>query len=241
MTTSVYVGLSGQLALERRMATIANNVANAGTAGYRAEGVHFSTVVSRTAPFHTAFASEGGAFADLRGGGLSRTGNPLDVAIQGEGFLSIQTPAGIAYTRDGRMQVLPSGDVVSLNGHAILDASGSPLTLDPGGGPPEIARDGSISQRGKVSGVIGLFHIDLAKPYSRYENAAFLTAESGEPVVDFVADGVAQGFIEESNVNAIAEMSNLIRVSRAFEMVSSGLEQRDAALRDAIPALGGRS
>lgn len=241
MTTSIYAGLSGQIALERRMATIANNVANAGTAGYRAEGVHFSTIVSRTAPFQTAFAKEGAAFADLRGGGLVRTGNPLDVAVQGEGFLSIQTPAGLAYTRDGRMQVLPSGDVVSLNGHAILDVSGSPLTLDPAAGPPEIARDGTISQNGRVSGAIGLFHIDLAKPYSRYENAAFITRAPAEPIVDFGGDGVVQGFIEESNVNPVAEMTNLIRVSRAFEMVSSGLEQRDSALRDAIQALGGRS
>ncbi len=241
MTTSTYVGLSGQIALERRLAVIANNVANAGTVGYRAEGVHFATIVSRTVPFATAFASAGGVHADLSGGGLVRTGNPLDVAVQGEGFLSIQTPAGVAYTRDGRMQILPSGDVVSLNGHAILDASGSPLTLDPAAGPPEIARDGSISQRGRVSGAIGLFQIDLSKPYSRYENAAFITSEPAEAIVDFSGNGVAQGFIEESNVNPVAEMTHLISVSRAFEMVSSGLEQRDTALRDAIQALGGRA
>ena len=241
MTTSIYVGLSAQMALERRMATIANNVANAGTAGYRAEGVHFATIVSRTAPFQTVFATEGGAYSDMRGGGLNRTGNPLDVAVQGEGFLSIQTPAGIAYTRDGRMQILPSGDVVSLNGHAILDASGSPLTLDPAAGPPDIGRDGTVSQNGRASGTLGLFQIDLSKPHARYENAAFIPEQPPEPIVEFTDNGVVQGFIEESNVNPVAEMTHLISVSRAFEMVSSGLEQRDTALRDAIQALGGRS
>ena len=203
MDVNAHVAVSGQLALTRRLETIANNVANAGTAGYRAEGVAFATVVSKTAPFDTSFAHEGSSHADTRSGAFVQTGNPLDVAIQGSGFLAIETPQGVAYTRDGRMQMLPTGDIVSLNGHPILDASGAPLTADPRGGP-----------------------LDIGK---------------AEPVADFNGNGIVQGFTEGSNVNPVLEMTRLIEVQRAFEAVSSSLEQRDSALRDTIQALGARA
>lgn len=241
MQTSLYVGISGQLAMERRLSTIANNVANAGTVGFRAEGIHFSTIASRTAPFSTAFATAGTAHVDSRSGGLVKTGNPLDVAIQGEGFMALQSPQGVIYTRDGRMQMLPSGDLVSLNGHAVLDISGSPLTLDPQSGPPDIGRDGMLHQGGRAVGAIGLFQIDLSKGYSRYENAGFLPEAVPQPVEDFTRNGVVQGFTEESNINPVMEITHLISVQRAFEAVSSSMEQRDTVLRDTIQALGARS
>jgi flagellar basal-body rod protein FlgF len=240
MDVGSYVGLSGQQALARRLDTIANNIANARTVGFRREAVSFSTVVSDTKPFATAFAHEGGSYADLAGGGLSKTGNPLDVAIQGAAFLAISTPQGVAYTRDGRMQILPAGDLVSVNGHPILDVSGSPLTADPGGGDVVIGRDGTILQSGRAIGAIGLFAVDLGKGYQRYENSAFLPASQPEPVTDFTLNGVIQGFTEESNVNPVLEMTRLIDVQRAFEAVSASLEQRDSALRETIQALGAR-
>ena len=241
MEAGLAVGLSGQLALDRRLSTIANNVANAGTAGFRAEGVQFSSVVSATQPFSTAFATPGAAHVDLQSGGFTKTGNPLDVAIQGESFMAIQTPQGTAYTRDGRMQMLPGGDLVSINGHAILDASGSPLSIDPAAGPIAISRDGMIRQGPRAVGAIGLFDVDLAKGYARYENSAFLPRSEPRPVEDFTRNGIVQGFAEESNVNPILELTRLIAVQRAFEAVSSNMEQRDTTLRDTIQALGARS
>lgn len=241
MDVNSHVAVSGQLALTRRLETIANNVANAGTAGFRAEGVEFATVVSRTSPFHTSFTHEGGSHADLRSGAFTQTGNPLDVAIQGEGFLSIQTPQGTGYTRDGRMQMLPTGDIVSLAGHPILDVSGAPLTADPRGGTLDIARDGTIRQDGRTVGTLGLFAVDLRQGYRRFENAAFLPRGGAEPMGDLNASGFVQGFAEGSNVNPILEMTRMIEVQRAFEAVSSSLDQRDAAMRDTIQALGARA
>lgn len=240
MQVTSHVGVSGQLALSRRLETIANNLANAGTVGFMAEGVSFSTVVSKTQPFATSFAFEGGSFADTRSGGLTQTGNPLDVAVQGAGFLAIQTPQGTAYTRDGRMQMLPTGDLVSLNGHPILDQSGSPITLNPRGGTISVGRDGAIRQDGRSMGSLGLFTLDLGKGYKRYENAAFIPAAQPEAVVDFTSSGLVQGFTEGSNVNPILEMTRLIAVQRAFEAVSTSLEQRDSAMRETIQALGAR-
>lgn len=240
MDANAPVGLSGQLALARRLETIANNVANAGTAGYKAEAVTFSTVVSRTQPFKTSFAFSGGPHVDLSAGGFKQTGNPLDVAIRGDGFLAIATPLGTAYTRDGRMQMLPTGEIVTLQGHAVLDEGGAPLAANPDGGPPEITAEGSLRQNGRVIGAIGLFALDLGKGYSRYENAAFLPSAAPAPIDDFTRDGLVQGFIEESNVNPVQEMTRLIAVQRAFEAMSASLEQRDQALREAIQGLGAR-
>lgn len=240
MDVSSYVGLSGQAALTRRLETIANNIANAGTVGFRGEGVSFSSVVSKTQPFSTSFASEGGSHIDMSSGGFSKTGNPLDFAIQGQAFLGISTPQGTAYTRDGRMQMLPAGDLVSIDGHPILDVSGSPLTADPRGGELVISRDGTIRQDGRAIGAIGLFAVDLGKGYQRYENSAFLPSTPPQPITDFTLNGVVQGFTEDSNVNPVLEMTRLIDVQRAFEAMSTSLEQRDSSLRDTIQALGAR-
>jgi flagellar basal-body rod protein FlgF len=136
--------------------------------------------------------------------------------------------------------MLPTGDIVSLNGPPVLDASASPLSADPRGGALDISRDGVIRQDGRVVGSLGLFAIDLTQGYRRYENAAFLTAGPVEPVQEFSKDGILQGFIEGSNVNPILEMTRLIEVQRAFEAVSASLEQRDSAIRDTIQALGAR-
>ena len=241
MDAGIYVGLSAQLALDRRLSTIANNVANAGTAGYRAAGVSFSTVMSRTVPFRTAFSSDGKDVVDTRSGGLNKTDNPFDVAIQGVGLMAISTPAGTAYTRDGRMQMLPTGDVVSLAGYPILDAGGSPLVVDARSGPVTIGRDGSVSQGGRPVGSIGLFDADISQHAKRYDNAAFIPAREPEPITDFTRNGFVQGFVEESNVNAIEEMARLIEVTRSFEAVASGMERRDTMLRDAIQILGNKA
>ena len=168
------------------------------------------------------------------------TGNPLDVAVEGEGFLSILTPEGTAYTRDGRMQMLPTGDIVSLNGHPILDSGGSPLTADPRGGALDIARDGRIRQNGRTVGTLGLFAVDFQNSYRRYENSAFLPANPPDPIQNFANNGIVQGYVEGSNVNPILEMTRLIEVQRAFEALSTTLEQRDSAARETIQALGAR-
>jgi flagellar basal-body rod protein FlgF len=240
MDTGLYVALSGQLALDRRMTTIANNVANAGTVGFRAEGVSFGEIVSRAAPFTTSFATPGREHFSTASGGLTRTGNAFDVAVQGKGFLALATPQGTIYSRDGRMQMLADGQLVSLNGHAVLDAGGAPIQLDPSGGEPKIAHDGMIHQGGKRMGAIGLFTIAEGQAYTRSDNAGIIPAQEPEPVVSFANDGFAQGFVEEANVNPVHEMVRLIEVTRAFEGLQSLTDDVGTAERNAIQTLGGK-
>jgi flagellar basal-body rod protein FlgF len=239
MQAGLYVNLSGQIALDRRLSTIANNVANAGTVGYRAEELKFDTMLSMMSKNPTAFTTAGDSFISERSGAMNKTGNPLDVAVQGKGWLAIQTPSGTAYTRDGRMQILESGELQTLNGYPILDAGNAPIQLDPSAGPPKISRDGMITQNGRRVGAIGLFSVDTSGGYSRMENSAIVPSNTPTPIVSFAADGILQGFVEESNVNPVSEMTNLIMVTRAFDGLQTSIEESESSLKKAIQILGG--
>lgn len=239
MQSGIYVGYSGQIALERRMATIANNVANAGTIGYRSEELKFNTILSKASGNATAFSSTGRSYISEQSGGLKQTGNSLDVAIQGDGWLAIQTPTGTTFTRDGRMKMLDTGELQTLNGNPILDNSNSPLLVDPAGGPPKIDKDGTLSQNGKRVGTIGLFSLDLSKGYLRGENSSVLPSVPAVPKETFTSDGFSQGYVEESNVNAVSEMTNLITVSRSFDGLQTSIDESESSIKKAIQILGG--
>jgi flagellar basal-body rod protein FlgF len=238
MQSGLYVALSGQVALERRLQTIAANVANINTAGYRADGVSFEALVAKAGSSRVAFADAGTDFISRQAGPVNRTNNPLDVAVQGDGWLAIKTPDGVAYTRDGRMTINESGELTTLNGYSVLDAGGAAILVDPSAGAPDIARDGMISQKGNQVGALGLFTIDNDAKLSRYGNSGVIPDKPATPVLDFTSNGVAQGFAEGSNVNPIMEMTKLIAVSRAFDGITAATEKSESSLTDAIKTLG---
>jgi flagellar basal-body rod protein FlgF len=238
MQPSIYVGLSAQLALEKRLETIARNVANMNTAGFRAEEVKFDTYLSKKGTEPVNFASAGQTFTSRLTGGLDKTGNPLDVAVEGQGWLAIQTPAGTVYTRDGRMKMSPQGELRTLLDHPVLDAGGAPLQLDPEAGPPTIARDGMVWQGNQQVGAIGLFAIDPNAKLTRAENSGVIPDRPATPVLDFVTDGVRQGYVEGSNVNPIREMTKLIMVTRAFESAANAIDKSEKSVEGAIQTLG---
>lgn len=240
MQDGLYVALSSQIALEKRLNTIADNVANASTIGFRATGVRFEDVVSGTGQKSVSFASSGNTYMSTQVGALRETSNPFDFAIQGDAWFGIQTPAGTVMTRDGRFTMLDTGELVTLNGYPVLDAGGSAIQLDPQNGAPEAGADGALSQNGQQAGTIGLYTFDPGTDFVRYGNSGIVPAGAPEPVVDRNDVGVAQGFLEESNVNPIQEMSRLIMVQRAFENVAAAMRSTDQTFGDAITTLGGK-
>ncbi len=239
MQSSLYVTLSAQMALQRRVDTIAHNVANATTAGFRAEEVRFETILSDITSEPTAFASMGDTYISRKTGPVSQTDNALDVAVKGEAWLAIETPAGQVYTRDGRMRMTQDGQLQTLNGHAVLDAGGAAIQLNPAGGTPEIATDGTITQNGQRVGVIGLFEIPAEAKLRRHENSGVIPDRPAIPVVEFSTAGLAQGYVEGSNVNPVSEISRLVLVSRAFDAVTASIETSEATFRDALRTLAG--
>ena len=239
MQSNIYVSLSAQLALQRRMETIANNVANSTTAGFRAEEMTFEQVASQAQSGTVSYVSRGVTQLSLAQGELTPTSNPLDVAVRGNAYFAIQTGSGVSYTRDGRMQMLATGQLTTLNGSPVLDISGSPLQLDPNGGPPVIARDGAITQNGRQIGALGLFSMDKEAKLSRGEGASVVPDLEPQPQLDFNSNGVIQGFTEKSNVNPILEMTHLIAVQRTFDAVSNIIRESETNLQDAIKSLSG--
>jgi flagellar basal-body rod protein FlgF len=226
------------MALMRRIEAISNNVANSSTAGFRAEEIKFEQLISSSTAEPTAFVSPGITYLSRTAGEYVKTDNPLDVAVKGDAWLSIQTPAGAVYTRDGRMRMNPTGELQTLDGYAVLDVGGSPVQLNPNGGAPTIGPDGTIKQGTNQVGALGLFTIAADAKLNRFENSGVIPDKPAEPALDFNKVGVTQGFVERANVNPVMEISKMIMVQRAFDSVAGTIRQTETTLNDAIRTLG---
>lgn len=241
MEAGLYVSLSSQIALERRLNTLADNLANVNTVGFRATGMKFNDLVSGTGENALSFVSKGQTYLNTQSGGIRQTGNPLDFAIQGDAWFAIQTPAGQVLTRDGRFALNEVGELLTLEGHPVLDAGGAPIQLDPRGGTPEAGADGMLFQNGNQIGAVGLFSFAPHENFERYGNSGILPRGPVEPVVDRNDIGVKQGFLEDSNVNPVVSMTQLIMVQRAFENAAAMNRQTEMSMSEAIKTLGSRN
>lgn len=238
MDSGLYVALSSQVALEKRLTTIADNMANSNTVGFRATGVQFEDLVSGSGSNSVSFVSSGDTFIADRAGSLRETGNELDFAIQGNAWFAIEGPNGPVVTRDGRFSMLTTGELVTLQGYPVLDAGGAPLQLDPLGGPPEAGADGMLRQNGRQIGAIGLFEYTPGSNFTRFGNSGIVPDTDPVPLVDRQDIGVAQGFVEDSNVDAVKEMMQLIQVQRAFDQVTALMRDSEDAIDKSINTLG---
>lgn len=240
MDSSIYVSTAAQRSLGRQLEIIANNIANSTTVGYRSEKIDFSSIVARSGGTETHFPNIAGLYANPADGSRLETGNPLDVAITGDGWFGIMTPAGAAYTRDGRFEISPNGDLLTTEGNAVLDSGGAPISIGNVTDPISVSDDGRITVNGKAVAEIGLFALESADVSKRYGNSSFMSAGTPQSVAP--GDGVSlhQGFIENSNVNMMREMANLITVTRLFEGVSTAIEKADKTMGQAINELSQR-
>ena len=238
MQSGLYVALSAQVALERRLNTVANNVANINTGGYRAEEVKFETVLSQAGSDPVAFASSGDTYISRRTGAVTKTDNPLDVAVKGDAWFLINTPSGPVYTRDGRMKMLETGELQTLEGYPILDAGRAPIAVDPQAGSISIGHDGMITQDGNQVGALGLFRIDPKSRLSRFGNSGVISSMPATPVQDFTSIGVQQGYSEGANVNPVMELTKLITISRTFDSAATTISETESSLMSAIRSLG---
>lgn len=238
MQSALYVALSAQVAMEKRLNTTANNVANMNTGGFRADEIKFEEILSTVGKTDVAFASSGQNFISRRTGAVTKTDNPLDVAIQGDAWFSFATPNSTAYTRDGRMKMTENGDLQTIDGYPVLDAGGAQIALNPNGGPPTIGRDGTITQDQNQVGTLGLFFLSKQNTLSRFGSSGVLSSAPGEPVQDFTSTSVQQGFSEGSNVNPIMEMTKMIALQRNFDSASTTIQETEGTLMSAIRTLG---
>src|ERR1700730_14949368 len=227
MENALLVGLSRQMVLERQMDVVANNVANVNTNGYKADkslfaeylksGAHEDNFVGQDR--RVSFVLDGGIFKDFSQGPTEQTKNPLDVAIDGRGFLAVQTPAGERYTRDGGLQINNQGQLVTKSGDPVLGTSG-PIVFQPTDHDITIAADGNITvlegtnRLDSVRGKLRVVSLAAAQKLVK-EGSNLYAAGPGTAAQPDIVSKVRQGFVEKSNVNSVAEMSRMIEVSRA--------------------------
>lgn len=239
MQEALYVMLSSQVSRERQLTMVANNIANINTAGFRAEGTTFESILSNTGRVPVAFAGSGKAFITRNPGSITPTGNPLDIAVKGDAWISVQTPTGVRYTRDGRMAMTDMGDLTTINGLPVLDGGGAPLAVNPAAGEVMIAPDGTVSQNGEIVGAVGLFRIAPgADLYRAADGSVAVAPNFVEPVADFVTSGVVQGYVEGSNVSPVLEMTRLIDGQRNFEYASAATGSLNNEMQQVIRDLG---
>ena len=237
MEAGIYVSISAQVAREMRINTIAQNIANAQTVGFKASEVRFEEVVNQVDGEPISYASEGVEYVNNSSGGLEQTGNPLDFAIRGNAWFGVQTPAGTVVTRDGRFTMIENGDLVTLRGYPVLDPGGAPIVLNPAGGVPELGQDGFIRQGGRQVAAIGLFDFQPGPGFQRFDNSGIVVGGQPDPIVDNADVGIVQGHLENSNVDPLYEMTQLIQVQRAFETAASIMQQSEDSVDQVIREL----
>ena len=238
-------GVSGMNAQSTKLGTIADNIANTGTIGYKAGSTQFSALLldSSDNAYNPGAVSTQVRHAISKQGSLTYTTSTTDVAVQGNGFFAVQTPEGTRYTRVGRFQLDANGILVTSQGYPVL-AGGSTVTISPDDGPVNIAEDGSIStdratggQQQQVIGKLDL--VDFADPHALKPAPDNLFIAEGQPTA--ATGKIAQGMLEDSNVRPILEMTNLIEVTRNYQAMQRFLDSEHERQRRAINSITSNS
>lgn len=246
MDNSTFVSLSLARSLERNLDVVANNIANSNTAGFKAERPDFKDLVAQklghAGTEDVSFVREAGSHIDTRPGALLKTGNPLDVAITGDGWFGYTTAGGAtAFGRDGRLTIDAQGMLATTTGAQVLDSGGAPIAIPATtGGRLSIAADGTISDaQGNTIGKLGIFSVPDIAAYQRIGDG-MMAPPDGTPAPRTQADGVqvSQGFIEQSNVEPVVEMTRMIDIQRAYERAMKLIEEDDSLRQQVLTQLG---
>ncbi len=225
-------GAAAQIQLTKRMDMIANNIANASTPGFKAEGRLFQDYMQKVGTGDKAGPKE--MYRDYSAGGFSRTGNTLDVAIAGEGFFSVQTEQGVRYTRNGRFSIGNDGNLVTSSGNQVLDDGGAPITFAATDTDIEINSAGEVLVSGAVLARIGVVKFENPQALER-AGGGLLLAIDQQPQPTEAA--ITQGVVEESNVTPVTEITNMMQVMRAFQSAQTLAEAEHERIRRAIQVL----
>ena len=240
MNSGMYAALSGNLNMLEKLNVVANNLANANTVGFKKDRVYFERVldsVNNPTP-----GSQNGAdapiqslvrtFTDFSNGPIKQTGGTFHVAIDGDGFFAVNTPEGVAYTRQGNFQRDKNGKLTTIEGYEVRGKGGGSLTV--AGGKVNIDSGGNIFVDGEMTASLEV--VDFPKPYQlqKIGKAMFLPTDPQVVPQPVQKPSVIQGHLEDSNVSAIAEMTQVIESSRSFESCQRAVRSYDDMSAKAI-------
>lgn len=250
MENTLLVGLSRQVALERQLGVVANNIANVNTTGYKSDKAIFEEYLRSSAHIddfpgadrRLSFVVDRATMHDFGQGPVERTGNPLDLALDGKAFFVVQVNGEERYTRNGAFQISPQGQLVTNDGHAVLGANG-PITFQPGDQDVSVARDGTITVRegnntdvDSNRGKLRLVSFEQPQTLSK-QGANLFVAPNGAVAQPAVNAAIRQGSIEKSNVSGVAEMSKMIEVMRAYTGIANLIQQLNDVRKASIERL----
>jgi flagellar basal-body rod protein FlgF len=234
MIRGLYVAAEGMAARQKAQDVLAMNLANVNTTGFKADRPVFETALQRTlyrvqgtgaTPIGTLSAGAllTTTYTDLQPGPLMRTGNPLDVAIEGEGYFAVQTPAGIRYTRNGAFSLNAEGILITREGFPVLGTQG--VIRLPRSATLEIGEDGSLRIDGKV-----VDRLQIVQGTMRKDTNGWLVGNA-TPVA---TPRLITGMLEGANVNIVREMVEMIEYLRAYETHQRAIQAQDETLGRAI-------
>ena len=226
MGSGYYAACAGLAARSQALDVAASNLANAGTAGYRAEWDYFRSALlgpnaadSQLDETVNNFGVLGGSRLDLGQGALTPTGNPLDLAIEGDGFFAIQTKQGVRYTRDGEFERAQDGTLATQAGEPVLDAKEQPIRLP--AGETGVGADGAVSVNGAIAGRIGIFSLGSGDALTAEGGNRYAAAAGTKPAAG--TGTIREGALEASNQNAVEGSLQLVLMQRQAEMMQKAV------------------
>lgn len=247
MQNTGYIALSGQTALWRRMETVANNLANMNTTGYRRQDTLFTDYMVRTLNTDSVFrdqirfVQDFGTINDLSQGPIRQTGNPLDIALESpDVFLSVETPAGEKYSRGGALILNEQGQLSNHDGHPVLTDNNTPIFIAPNESQVSIMANGTVRTENGPVGRLKTVTFENPQRLKRYGSTLWEAPEGMNPNPS-QNPGVVQGSLEGSNVNGIVEMTRMIDIQRAYERSNMMIEREDERIRRTMDTWARRS
>ncbi|QDG51354.1 flagellar basal-body rod protein FlgF [Persicimonas caeni] len=238
MSDGIYTALSGAIARNRQLEVVSHNLANADTDGYRAKRVSFSEVLAGEDVADRQVAMEGSRL-DLSQGALQETGNPLDVAVTGRGFLQVQAGAGgeqASLTRNGNLRVDADRRLVTQSGHPVLNIDGLPIYVPGDAANIQIAPDGLIFDEIGVLDEIRL--VDVQDPQALQASGDGLYTTAQQNLMPAQGASLEQGFVENANVNPVESMTEMIALHRHFDTMHQLMKTYRTMDQQAINKVG---
>jgi flagellar basal-body rod protein FlgF len=230
-----FIALSRATALERQMQIVANNVANMNTTGFKSESPLFIEFVQKPQKDEQfSMVMDLASFRNTANGPINMSGNPLDLALEGDGYFTVATSDGPRYTRAGNFSLNDARELVTSSGLPVLDDGGSTITIPANTAEIRIAQDGSVATEAGPVGRIGVVRFEREQNMVQLGNNLYQT---NEIPVAAPETKVQQGFLEGSNVQSVLEMNSMIEINRQYQSVQRLLQGEHERLRNAYQKL----
>lgn len=235
MGSGIYVAAAGAVAQSSALDVTANNVANASTAAFQGSRVSFHEALAKARSPDLALVGNQTGSIDHANGPITETGNPLDLALDGDGYLAVDGPQGVRYTRAGALHLDPEGRIVNADNLPVRGVGGGPLVVPAGSAQLTVGQDGTISTE---AGPVGQLALARFGPGALSRDGGTLLSARGAPIAG-PPPRVLQGMLEGSNVNVVRGVVELVQVSRTYESLMRVIEGFKAIESRAARDLGG--